>query len=140
MVDVNPDEDELVRLREERLRDLEGRMNPPARTLGAVIGVTDMNIADLKQAHRYLVVDCWADWCGPCMAMAPVMDELAAEFAGTVTVGKCDADMNPGAMQAYQISAIPTLLFFANGSLVGRLTGAYPRESIRASLLRVFGL
>ena len=99
-----------------------------------------MNISDLIQAHQYLLIDCWAEWCGPCMTVAPVIEELAAEFAGTVTMGKCDADMNPGAMHAFQISAIPTLLFFANGSLAGRLTGAYPKGTIHSSLVRVFGL
>ncbi len=140
MANDNPGEDELVQLREKRLRDMERRMNSPAGPSGAVIEVTDMNIADLIQAHQYLVIDCWTDWCGPCMTMAPVIDELAAEFAGTVTMGKCDADTNPGVMQAFQISAIPTLLFFANGSLAGRLTGAYPKGSIHSSLLRVFVL
>ena len=135
----NPDDDELVRLREERLRDMEMRFQVPAGH-SSVVEVTDMNLADLIHGRRYLVVDCWAEWCGPCMTIAPVIEELAAEFAGTVTVGKCDADMNAEVMHTYRISAIPTLLFFANGTLAGRLTGAYPAETIRASLLRFFGL
>lgn len=74
------------------------------------------------------------------MTIAPVIEELAGEFGGMVAFGKCDADMNTGVMHTYRISAIPTLLFFAGGSLAGRLTGAYPKESVRASLLRTFGL
>ncbi|WP_165077100.1 co-chaperone YbbN [Methanogenium sp. MK-MG] len=140
MVDDISYEDELADLREKRLRDLNGGVNVPARPPGTVIEVTDMNIGDLIHAHHYLVVDCWTEWCGPCMTIAPVIDELAAEFAGTVTIGKCDADMNLETMQAFQISAIPTLLFFANGSLAGRLTGAHSGGAIRTSLLRVFGL
>lgn len=136
----NPDEDELVRLREKRLREMEEMLHSSGRFPGAVMEVTDMNIADLIQAHRYLVVDCWAEWCGPCMTIAPVIEELAGEFGGTVAFGKCDADMNTGVMRTYRISAIPTLLFFAGGSLAGRLTGAYPKESVRAALLRTFGL
>ena len=140
MVNENHDEEEHVHLREKQFRGMERMVNFPAGSSGAVIEVTDMNITDLIHAHQYLVVDCWADWCGPCMEMAPVIDEMAAEFAGMVVMGKCDADMNPGVLQAFQISAIPTLLFFANGSLAGRLTGVYPKGSIRASLLRAFGL
>lgn len=146
MVSDIPDEDELVRLREKRLREMgvEMEMRGMAHSSrcfdGLVTEVTDMNLTDLVQAHRYLVVDCWAEWCGPCMALAPVIEELAAEFSDTVTFGKCDADMNGGVMQTFGISAIPTLLFFVGGSLAGRLTGAYPKESIRAALLRTFDL
>ncbi len=136
----NTDEDELVRLREKRLREMEGMMHSSGRTPGGVKEVTDMNIADLIQAHRFLVVDCWAEWCGPCMTIAPDIEELAGEFGGTIAFGKCDADINREVMRTYQISAIPTLLFFADGSLTGRLTGAYPKDSIRASMLRTFGL
>lgn len=136
----NRDEDELVGLREKRRREMEEMMHSSREAPGAVQEVTDMNIAGLIQDHRYLVVDCWAEWCGPCMTIAPVIEELAGEFGGTIAFGKCDADMNREVMRTYQISAIPTLLFFADGSLTGRLTGAYPKDSIRASMLRAFGL
>jgi thioredoxin 1 len=141
----NSDDDELVRLREKRLREMMGemmgeRMYSPGRVSRMVKEVTDMNITDLIQAHRYLVVDCWAEWCGPCMTIAPVIEQLAGEFGETVAFGKCDADMNTEVMRAYQISVIPTLLFFADGLLTGRLTGAYPKDSIRASILRTFGI
>ena len=136
----NLDEDELVRLRENRLREMEEMMHSSGQAPGAVKEVTDMNIAELIQNHQYLVVDCWAEWCGPCMTIAPMIQELAGEFGGTIAFGKCDADMNRDVMRTYQISAIPTLLFFANGALTGRLTGAYPKDSIRSSMLRTFGL
>ena len=144
MVNDDPDDDERVRLREKRLSEMEGELgvfvhsSPCSRAL--VTEVTDMNLADLIQAHRYLVVDCWAEWCGPCQTIAPILEELAGEFGGTVTFAKCDADMNMEVMRTFRISAIPTLLFFSGGSLAGRLTGAYPKESIRASLLRTFEL
>ncbi|GAB7015058.1 thioredoxin family protein [Methanogenium cariaci] len=140
MVDDISDEDELAGLREKRAGDLKSRVNVPAGFPGTVREVTDMNIHDLISTHQYLVVDCWSEWCGPCMTMAPVIDELAVEFAGMVTIGKCDADMNPEIMEAFQISAVPTLLFFANGSLAGRLTGVHSGEGIRTSLVRIFGL
>ena len=144
MVNNIADEDELAYLREKRKREIEVEMgamvHSPSGSPVAVKEVTDMNLVDLVQAHPYLVVDCWAEWCGPCMTIAPVIEELASEFMDVVTFGKCDADMNPGVMQTFQISAIPTLLLFAGGSLAGRLTGAYPKESIRASLMRTFGL
>lgn len=144
MADDNPDADEHVRLREKRLREMEGGLgggvHSPSFPYAMVAEVTDMNCTGHIQAHRYLVVDCWAEWCGPCQTIAPAIEELAAEFEGTVAFAKCDADMNMEVMHTFRISAIPTLLFFAGGSLVGRLTGAYPKESIRASLLRTFDL
>lgn len=117
-----------------------GRVTFSARHPGAVMEVTDMNFTDVIQGHQYFVMDCQAEFCGPCITMASVIEELAGEFGGMVMFGTCDADMNLEVMAAFQISVTPTLLFFANGSLVGRLTGAYPKESISASLLRVFGL
>ncbi|MFA5396426.1 MAG: thioredoxin domain-containing protein [Methanogenium sp.] len=140
MSNDNSEEDELLRLREKRLREMEEMLHSCGHTPGVVREVTDMNIADLIQAHRYLVVDCWAEWCGPCIKIGPVIEELAGEFGGTIAFGKCDADMNRDVMRTYQISAIPTLLFFTDGSLSGRLTGAYPKDSIRSSMLRAFGL
>lgn len=141
--DFSHDDDELSRLREKRLKEMEaklmGAMSPSPS--GVLVGeVTDMNFSDFVRAGRYVVIDCWAEWCGPCMAVGPVIEELAAEFTGLVTFGKCDADQNTGVMQTFQISAIPTLLFFAGGSLAGRLTGAYPKESIHAAIVRTFGL
>lgn len=144
MVNEFPDDDELLRLREKRLKEMEadlvGSVSSPSSPRALVEEVTDMNFADIVRTNRYLVVDCWAEWCGPCMTIGPVIEELATEFAGSVTFGKCDADMNAGVMQNFRITAIPTLLFFSGGALAGRLTGAYPKESIHATLLRTFGL
>lgn len=143
MVNEDPHDDELSRLREKRLKEMEAEMtgNLSSSPSAALVGeVTDMNFPDIVRDNRYLVIDCWAEWCGPCMTIGPVIEELAAEFAGSVAFAKCDADQNAGVMKTFQISAIPTLLFFAGGSLAGRLTGAYPIESIRAAILRTFGL
>ena len=145
MVNDFSHDDELSLLREKRLKEMEAELGrglspSPSQSGAWVEDVTDMNFSDIVQAGRYVVIDCWAEWCGPCMAVGPVIEELAAEFAGSVTFGKCDADQNAGVMQTFQISAIPTLLFFAGGSLAGRLTGAYPKESIRAAIVRTFGL
>nr|WP_274924934.1 thioredoxin domain-containing protein [Methanogenium marinum] len=117
-----------------------GKVTSSVRYPGAVVEVTDMNFTDLIQSHQYFVVGCWAEWCGSCTTMAPIIEELAGEFGGEVMFGTCDAEMNLEVMASFHILAIPTLLFFANGSLVGRLTGVHPKESIHASLLRVFVL
>lgn len=130
---------ELEQLREKRREQLEVLMGRGQEATG-VVEVTDLNSADIIHENENLLVDCWAEWCGPCRTVGPVIDELAVEFAGIITVAKCDADANPSMMRSYQISAIPTLLFFRNGQMVGRLTGAYPKEIIRKRLIAAFDL
>jgi thioredoxin 1 len=132
-------DEELERLRENRREQLEVLMGLGQEATG-VVEVTDLNSTDIIHGNENLLVDCWAEWCGPCRTVGPVIDELAVEFAGIITVAKCDADANPSMMRSYQISAIPTLLFFRNGQMVERLTGAYPKEIIRKHLVAAFDL
>jgi thioredoxin 1 len=136
MEEKRPVDDELQRLREERLEDLAARLQG---TRGGVIEVVDDTFKDTLEKHPFLVIDVWAEWCGPCRMVAPVIEDLAREFAGRVTFGKCNVDLNPGIATSFSITAIPTLLFFANGMLVDRVVGALPRESIRSRILRAFG-
>lgn len=90
--------------------------------------MTDSSIdAGIKQ-YPVFVVDCWAEWCGPCRAIAPVIDEMARELKGRVVFGKLNVDQNPHTSRKYGITAIPTLLVFRNGRLVDRLVGAYPKQ------------
>jgi len=81
-----------------------------------------------------VLVDCWAPWCGPCQALAPTLDRLAAEAGGRYLVAKLDIDQNPRTAQQFGIQSIPTLLIFKNGALVDRLVGAQPKQSIQARL------
>ncbi len=128
-------DDALQRLREERLREME------ARLLGSkddVLEVADDTFAEAVRAHPFLVIDVWAEWCGPCRMVAPVIEDLAREFAGRVTFRKCNVDQNPRIAASFSITAIPTLLFFANGMPVDRVVGALPREAIKARVMRAF--
>lgn len=128
-------DDELQRLREERLRELEARIQGGR---GGVIEITDGTFQDTVSRHPFLVVDLWADWCGPCRMVAPVIEDLARDFAGRVTFGKCDVDQNRVIAAQFSVTAIPTLLFFANGALIDRAVGALPKEAVRARVLRAF--
>ena len=83
-----------------------------------------------------VLVDCWAPWCGPCRAIAPVMDQLAAESQGSYRITKLNVDENPQTSARYQISSIPTMLIFKDGKLIDRLVGAQPKQNI-AERLRV---
>jgi thioredoxin 1 len=99
---------------------------------GFVIGMNNLKHfdspnfeADVLNASEPVVVDFYADWCGPCRMMAPVVEQLAGEYAGKVTIGKLDVDANPDIQMRYGVMGIPTLGLFQDGKLVDRLVG-YP--------------
>ena len=91
--------------------------------------VTDANFAELINTDKPVVVF-WATWCGPCRALAPVIEELAGEYEGKAVIGKCNVDENEELPVKFGIRNIPTLLFFKNGQLADRLVGALPKGEI----------
>jgi thioredoxin 1 len=138
-------DDELAKIREKKMQELRDRFDPakkPASPAGhvAVMPVDEVHFAQVLQQHPALVIDFWAEWCGPCRRVAPIVEELAQEFAGKVTFAKCDTDHNQRLAMQFGISAIPCLLFFSQGQMVDRLIGALPKESIRAKVVRNFGV
>lgn len=89
--------------------------------------VTDANFKDILATDKLVMVDFWATWCGPCRAIAPVVEELASEYDGRVVVAKCNVDECQTIPVQYGIRNIPTLLFFKGGQLVDRMVGAAPK-------------
>ncbi|MHC1626669.1 MAG: thioredoxin [Methanoculleaceae archaeon] len=136
-----PDDDELERLRQKRLAELEEeirkRNEQPAG--GEVITLDGRTFRQAVRSHPYLVVDFWAEWCGPCRMISPVVEELARELAGRVTFAKVNTDQNPRIAASYRITAIPTLLLFAGGRLVDQIVGVYPKEALKQRIASVFG-
>lgn len=102
-----------------------------------VFQATDANFkSDILGTSGTVLVDFWAEWCGPCKALGPTIDELATEFAGKVKIAKMNVDENPETPGNYRIRGIPTLLVFKNGEMVEQLVGAHPKQTIADMLKR----
>ena len=92
---------------------------------------TDENFEkDVLKSEQPVLIDFYADWCGPCKMMAPVIEEIAAEFAGTVKVGKLNVDESPATAGKYRVMSIPTLLIVKNGEVVDTIVGAVSKAQV----------
>ena len=96
--------------------------------------ITDGNIKEIINSGKPVVVDFWAEWCGPCRMVGPIVEELAKEYEGEVIVGKMDVDENVDTPQVYGIRNIPTILFFKDGQVVDKQVGAAQKAVLAAKI------
>lgn len=102
-----------------------------------IVHVSDQDFAQaVLGSDLPVLVDFWADWCGPCHIVAPVVEEIATEQAGKLRVAKLDVDENPYTAQQYGVLSIPTLILFSDGEEQGRVVGARSKDSIAQALLQ----
>ena len=92
--------------------------------------ITDATLSEVLATDKLVVIDFWAEWCGPCRMIAPHIDEIAEEYKDKAVVGKIDVDDNNDATAAYGIRTIPTILFIKNGELVDKLVGAVTKAML----------
>ncbi len=116
---------------EQGLQPVCGRCKVPLSASGKPVIVTDSNFtSQVEHSPVPVLLDMWAEWCGPCRMIAPVIEQLAAEMAGRVRVGKLNVDQNPATAERYRIQSIPALLVLKNGREVDRIVGAQPKAEI----------
>ena len=122
------EDEELERIKAEKMKEMMSQQNP------GVVELNSSSFDNFLKTDLPVVVDLWADWCMPCRIMAPVMEELAKDYAGKALFGKVDVDQDSEIANRYRIMSIPHFLIFKNGTLVEKIVGAVGRGPLENAL------
>lgn len=96
--------------------------------------INQSNFAELKSQDKVVVIDFWAEWCGPCRMVGPIIDELATEYEGKAIIGKCDVDSNDDIAAEFAVRNIPTIIFIKNGKVIDKQVGATTKVALADKL------
>lgn len=143
---ANNTDKELEQIRkkksEEMMKEIKNKQNlktlnkgeSKMESISKPIEINDSNFGEIVKKYPVVVVDCWAEWCGPCRMIAPIIEELAKDYLGKIVFGKLNVDNNQEIPARYGIMGIPTLLIFKNGENVDKIIGAVPKITIEAKI------
>jgi thioredoxin 1 len=133
---------EDTELEQIKLRKIQAMLDQAVKTKQTnnyPLTLTDENFDKTVKTNALLVVDFWAPWCGPCRTVTPVIEQLAAEYAGKAAFGKMNIDENQKVPNTFGVTSIPTIVVFHNGKAVERIVGAYPKTHIEATFKKYLG-
>jgi thioredoxin 1 len=134
------EDEELGKIRAKKLDEMQRRASrseekkAAGQALAEPVVVTDASFNDFIKNHPLVVVDCWAAWCPPCRMIAPIIEELAKDYAGKIVFGKLNVDENQKTAGEFGIMSIPTMLVFRDGKIVDRIIGAMPRKALESKI------
>jgi thioredoxin 1 len=127
--------DELEEIKRKKMEQMMNKSAQPSVELpDKPVVVTDATIDATASRYPVFILDCWAEWCGPCRMIGPIIEQLAMEMKGKAVFGKLNVDENIETANKYRISAIPTLMIFKDGKLIDKLVGAYPKPALAAKI------
>src|SRR2546429_7683514 len=140
---MSNEEMEIQRIKEKKLVEMmqkaRAQLETAARNDGSPILLSDASFSSEISKYPLMVVDFWAAWCGPCRMVAPIIEQLAKEYAGRVAFGKLNVDENPLTSGEFEVQSIPTLLIFLDGQPVDGIIGAVPKYQIESKLKAQLG-
>ena len=135
---MSNEEMEIQRIKEKKLVEMmqkaRAQLETAAKNDGKPILLSDASFSSEISKYPLMVVDFWAAWCGPCRTVAPIIEQLAKEYAGRVAFGKLNVDENPLTSGEFEVQSIPTLLIFRNGEAVDGIVGAVPKYQIESKI------
>jgi thioredoxin 1 len=131
---ISEEDAEVKRIKKRKLEELMELKEKEHEMIVEPVHVTDSNFNEIVNKHSLALIDCWAPWCGPCLALAPSIEKLAEEHAGKVFIGKLNVDENLKTAERFQIFSIPTMLIMKNGREVDRIVGLVPKNHVDAVL------
>ena len=135
---MSNEEMEIQRIKEKKLVEMMQKARTQLETVakndGKPILLSDASFSSEISKYPLMVVDFWAAWCGPCRMVAPIIEQLAKEYAGRVAFGKINVDENPLTSGEFEVQSIPTLLIFRNGKAVDGIVGAVPKYQIESKI------
>jgi thioredoxin 1 len=133
------EDNELEQIKQRKIQAMLDQATYSKQVATHPLTLTDNNFQETIKANALIVVDFWAPWCGPCRMVGPVIEQLAAEYAGKVAFAKMNVDENQLVPSSFSVMSIPTIVVFHHGEAVERIVGAYPKAQIEATFKRYIG-